>query len=427
VKKEGTLVAKGGAMLGVYPGMRYNPTMRFLFASAQLPGHLDWGGYLQTATELRRRGHELLWATGETMAPFLRQAGIPLHPLQESGWRWPPPPPIQPSAEIDPAQLRQQRALRALDQWFEEARVAAATAELIDVGRTFQPDLVVSEVFLSAAGLAAEALARPFAVVGWPAMRPKSSGGHPVVVEEARARLARLCQRFAIEGHNWSTVGPPAQESPHLHLTYWSPSWYTGVDLLPQSVHVGGTARAATGAPPNWDKEIPWVFITLGTSFGNDPNFFILAARAAVALGCLPILALAGQFKPEQEAALRAQLPPEAMIEQRIDLGAVLPQVAAAIHHGGAGVTHALVTHGIPQIIVPHAADQIHQAQGVVRSGVGYHEAAQSATVDSLTAKLAQLLPDRAAARQQATALRQEFAALGGVVNAANLLESIAV
>ncbi len=400
--------------------------MRFLFASAQLPGHLDWGGYLHTATELRQRGHDVLWATGEPMAPFLQHAGIPHHLLPETGWRWPPPPPIQPSPEIDPETFAQQRALRALDQWFEEARVAEATAALIEVGRTFQPDLLVTEVFLSASGLAAEVLERPFAVAGWPAMRPKASGGHPAVVDEARERLAQLCQRFAIHGSNWTSIGPPAQESPHLHLTYWSPSWYSGVDLLPQTVHVGGMARAANGAAPSWDDSLPWVFITLGTSFGNDANFFILAARAAVALGCLPILALAGQFKPVQEAALRAALPPEAIVEQRIDLGAVLPKVAAAIHHGGAGVTHALVTHGVPQIIVPHAADQMHQAQGVVRSGVGYHEAAPSATVQSLTAKLAQLLPDLGAARSRATALREEFAALGGVATAADLLEKVA-
>ncbi len=400
--------------------------MRFLFTSAQLPGHLDWGGYLYTATELRRRGHDLLWATGETMAPFLQHAGIPFHPLPESGWRWPPPPPIHPSPEISPESFAHQRALRALDQWFEEARVAQATAALIEVGRAFQPDLLVTEVFLSASGLAAEVLECPLAVVGWPAMRAKEGSGHPAVVNEARARLARLCQRFAIQGSNWTKVGPPAQESPHLHLTYWSPSWYSGVDLLPQTVHVGGTARAATGAPPPWDESLPWVFITLGTSFGNDPNFFILAARAAVALGCLPILALAGQFKAAQEAALRAALPPEAVVEQQVDLGAVLPKVAAAIHHGGAGVTHALVTHGVPQLIVPHAADQIHQAQGVVRSGVGYHEAAPSATVESLTAKLAQLLPDLAAARSRAAALCAEFAALGGVATAADQLESLA-
>ena len=134
--------------------------MRYLFASAQLPGHLDWGGYLHTAAELQRRGHQVLWATGRAVAPFLQQAGITAHFLHETGWRWPPPPPLQPDPAIDAETLRHQRALRALDQWLEVPRVEAATGALIDIGRTFQPDVIVSEVFLSAAGLAAEALGK---------------------------------------------------------------------------------------------------------------------------------------------------------------------------------------------------------------------------------------------------------------------------
>lgn len=399
--------------------------MRFLFASAQLPGHLDWGGYLYTAAELQRRGHQVLWATGRAVAPFLQQAGVPAHFLNETGWRWPPPPPITLTPELDAETLRQQRALRALDQWFALERVAAATAELIEVGRAFQPDVLVSEVFLSAAGLTAEVLDVPFAIAGWPALAPKATGGNQAVVSEARERLTTLCTRFGITGVNWTKVGPPAQESPHRHLTYWSPRWYTGVELLPQTVHVGGSARVTSVPPPAWDTELPWVFITLGTSFGNDANFFVAAARAAVEIGCLPILALAGQFTPAQETALRAALPKESIVEQRIDFGSVLPTVAAAIHHGGAGVTHALVTHGIPQIIVPHAADQMHQAQGIVRAGAGLHLAAKETTVARLVDALATTLPDLAQLRQGAATLRAEFATLGGVSAAADHVETI--
>ena len=400
--------------------------MRILCASAQLPGHLDWGGYLQTAAELRRRGHDLLWVTGRAIAPFLQQANIPTHFLEETGWRWPPPPPLQPSPDIDPEELRRLRARRALDQWFEEERVTSATTALIKLGQEFRPDLIVSEVFLSAAGLAAEALDLPFAIAGWPAMRPKATGGNERIVSEARERLKNVCVEFGLVGRNWTEMGPPAQQSPSLHITYWSPSWYRNVDLLPQTVHVGGTAwTSSNGVTTAWPDDLPWVFITLGTSFGRDANFFVAAARATVEIGGLPILALAGQFNAEQEAALRTHLPAETIVAQRIDLAAVLPKVAAAIHHGGAGVTHALVTHGVPQIIVPHAADQMHQAQGVMRGGAGYHIAAKNATIEALVNALAQTLPDLAPVRQGAATLQGEFATLGGVTRAADLLEAL--
>lgn len=399
--------------------------MRFLFVSAQLPGHLDWGGYLPTAVEIQRRGHTVLWATGEAMAPWLKQAGIPAHFLAETGWRWPPPPPFQPPPAMAPEVVRHQRAVRALDQWLEEEKVAQATAALVAIGQNFQPDLVVSEVFLSAAGLAAEVLHQPFVVAGWPATQPKATGGNERVAQAARQRLQRLCDRFGISGSHWTSTGPPAQQSARLHITYWSPQWYRGVALLPQTHHVGGIATPTHIDTPPWPDDKPWVFITLGTSFGQDANFFVATAHAAVELGCLPILALGGQFNPAQAAALREQLPDEAIVEQRVDLSAVLPTVAAAIHHGGAGVTHALVTHGVPQMIVPHAAEQMHQAQGIVRSGAGLHLPAKDATVEALINGLAQLLPDLSLLRTGSQALRDEFAQLGGVAAAADLLEKV--
>src|SRR5689334_5101440 len=128
--------------------------MRFLFVSAQLPGHLDWGGYLETAAELQRLGHTVLWASGPAVAPLVTAQHVPFQPLQETGWRWPPPPPLQSTAEIAPDALQRLRAERALDQWLDEERVAQACTELIALGRRYQPDLLVSEMFVSAAGLA---------------------------------------------------------------------------------------------------------------------------------------------------------------------------------------------------------------------------------------------------------------------------------
>ncbi len=397
---------------------------KILFVSAQLPGHLDWGGYLATAAALSERGHSILWASGREVEKLVTTAGVRFQALAETGWRWPPPPPITPDPSWDAAQLRLVRGERALDQWLDPVRVALACQEMIDLGHEWQPALIVSEIFVSAAGLAAEALAVPFAIAGWPAQTPKVSAETDPLQTLARQRLQRLLDHFALRGENWTSEGAAAQLSPHLHLTYWSPSWYRGLDLLPQTQHVGGRASAIAPAP-SWPTDDPWVLITLGTSFGKDGNFFLNAAHAAAQIGCLPILALGGQWQREEVAALRGRLPRGSIVVAAVDFAAVLPRLAAAIHHGGAGTTHALVTHGVPQIIVPHAADQIHQAQGVTRSGVGLHLPAKEATVERLVGALAQILPDLAASRVNAERLRSEFAALGGPQRAADLLEML--
>lgn len=396
--------------------------MRFLFISAQLPGHLDWGGYLQTAVELQRQGHDVLWASGREVAPLVTATKAPFHCLTETGWRWPPPPPLPSTPEADPSALQQLRAERALDQWLEEARVERACVELIEVGRAYQPQLIVSEMFISAAGLAAEVLAVPFVVAGWPAMQPKVAAGQTMLSDLARARLQRLYARFNLTGCNWTPSGPPALLSPQLHLTYWSPTWYGDLPLLAQTRHVGGVAPITAPQAPPWPQHNPWVFITLGTSFGQDLNFFSAATQAATTLGCMPILALAGQLTASQREALQNQLPADAVVQEQVDLNAVLPAVTAAIHHGGAGVTHALVTHAVPQIVVPHAADQGHQAQGIMRSGIGIHLPAKETTIPRLVNALAQILPDRSPYRANAEKLRAEFATLGGVPVAAQWL-----
>ena len=109
--------------------------MRVLCVSAPLPGHLDWGGYLLTTRELQAHGHELLWASGAAVQSAVEQAGIPFHAVAETGWRWPPPPPLTVDATGDPQSYQRLRQLRSLDQWLDVPRVSTAVDELTAPGQ----------------------------------------------------------------------------------------------------------------------------------------------------------------------------------------------------------------------------------------------------------------------------------------------------
>ena len=416
--------------------------MRFLCVSAQLAGHLDWGGYLPTAVELMRAGHDLLWTTGRELQNELDAQGVPVHILQETGWRWPPPPPLHKGAASE-EEFQRLRMIRSLDQWLDVERVRAATLELIEAARRFRPHLIVSDMFTAAAGITAELLGVPFAVAGWPAVQPEPPGprgGAPGPVGElARQRVDALLGDFGVTGVNWAQDGPAALRSPSLHLTYWSPRWYAGARLLPQTRMVGGVAPPPRPRQSPWLERLPadrpWIFITLGTAFTRDNNFFVCAAHAAAQAGGVPILAVGKGFDAEgteggwtarETAILRSRLPQPSALVERVRFEEVLPYTAAAIHHGGAGTTHALVTHGVPQIVVPKAADQARQASGVVRSGVGYPIPPKQMTVPLATEALHKILPDDAPARRNAASLREEFASLGGTPKAAQILASVA-
>jgi hypothetical protein len=319
-----------------------------------------------------------------------------------------------------------------LDQWLEVDRVRKATGELYALATDFRPDLILSEMFTAAAGLVAEKINVPFIVMGWPAPLAQAMTGENMMAAIARQRLNDLLAHFQLTGVNWTSDGLPALRSPRLHITYWSPSWFAGVATAPQTVHVGGlrpTPDVAIAPLPEANlpspNEAPWVLLTLGTSFNADPNFFIAAAHAADQLGCLPLLALGAPIDTAWVQSMRARLPARARLYPFMDFRAYLPHIATAIHHGGAGTTHALVTHAIPQIVVPHAADQMRQAQGVMRSHVGYYLPPKEVTIPRLVEMLAQLLPDRSPLRANAVALQAEFHALGGVPAAADQIEAL--
>ncbi|MEZ4616586.1 MAG: hypothetical protein R2867_13955 [Caldilineaceae bacterium] len=63
----------------------------------------------------------------------------------------------------------------------------------------------------------------------------------------------------------------------------------------------------------------------VGHQLWQGRQLFMMAAQAAAALGCLPILVLAGQFTAAEEAALHSRLPTETVVTQRVDLHAVCP------------------------------------------------------------------------------------------------------
>jgi vancomycin aglycone glucosyltransferase len=49
----------------------------------------------------------------------------------------------------------------------------------------------------------------------------------------------------------------------------------------------------------------------------------------------------------------------------------VLPRVAAAVHHGGAGTTTAVARAGVPHVVLPHILDQFYWARRVAELGLG--------------------------------------------------------
>ena len=82
---------------------------------------------------------------------------------------------------------------------------------------------------------------------------------------------------------------------------------------------------------------------------------------------------------------------------------ALFGQVAAVVHHGGAGTTTTATRAGAPQVVVPHIADQSYWAARVTELGIGVQESSRP-TVESLSAALAGVLTPETRERARAVA-----------------------
>lgn len=408
---------------------------KFWFISAPLHGHLDWGGFLKTAQALQKRGHTVLWMSEPPIANAVMTAGLPFHALKRTGWLWPPPP-APDLTTIPPAQAVMLRYQRALDTWMSEDLVGEAVQCLLDTADEIgKPDIIVTDPFLTAAALAAEALDVPLAVCGWPAQREMNDEYlFPVqktLGNTSRERITRLTARFGLKGINFSSGPTPSVVSPHLHISYFSDFWYQAdrENILPQTLFVGGLPTAPSDTPPVWLTDIPahqpLALVTLGSVFTGDLGFFAWAAQAVAQVRYVPIVVIGrNPLDPAKKAELKAALPPNTRLLSWVPFDHVLPRTRIIVHHGGMGTTHAAVIHGIPQMAVPHAADQRGNARRVAQAKVGFslsaHEVRHGALLEG-----AKALTNDASVQANARQLAADFAALGGAEQAANAIEKL--
>jgi len=403
----------------------------FWFVSAPLHGHLDWGGFLKTALAVQGMGYRTVWISEPPIAGVVERAGLPFAAIPHTGWLWPLPPPPDP-ASIPPQEAVRLRYSRALDTWLSEDLIVPAVEALLALAeQRGKPALIVTDPFLTAAALAAEALDVPLAVCGWPAMpAPTESALLPIQIDLGRAgqeRIRRLAARFGLRGINFAGAPTPAVQSPHLHISYFSRYWYQAeANLLPQTQFVGGAPVLPRDDPPAWlaaiPLEVPLGLITLGSVFTGDLGFFCWAAQAVARAGMIPLVVLGNNpVSPEQKERLKAALPGGTYLLNWVDYDHVFPRLKVIVHHGGMGTTHAAVVHGVPQVVVPHAADQRGQARRVAQAKVGLNLTAHDVHSGQLVPAVRAVTSDPNVL-DTVKALAASFARLGGPIRAAELL-----
>ncbi len=114
-------------------------------------------------------------------------------------------------------------------------------------------------------------------------------------------------------------------------------------------------------------------------------------------------------------------VPEDIFILESVPHSWLFPQLAAVVHHGGAGTTAAGLRSGVPSIVVPHANDQFAWGRRVYELGVGAKPLPKKTlTPEKLAAAIVYALTDEV--KVAAKALGEKIAGENGAKRAAEIV-----
>jgi sterol 3beta-glucosyltransferase len=298
-------------------------------------------------------------------------------------------------------------------------------------------DVIVAGVLTEDhSAVVAEAQGRPLIALHLAPLRPTGDFAHSLVTtRNLRARLLHRLTYTAVERLWWAAhrdgvallrrrLGLPPTRRPTPHRlaaaglstlqafsaqlvprpSDWAPTQrIIGAFQVPKAARARLGEAAASPGLAAWLEAGPApVYVGLGSMPVRDPAG-MLDLLGAVARRCGRRMVVGAGW-----STLTALQPPspEIRLVGAVDHDWLLPRCAAAVHHGGAGTTHAVVRAGLPSVVASVFADQPFWGTRLTRLGLGCHVPFRRLSCDSLERGLRRASDAAAVARAAAFADR---------------------
>lgn len=209
-------------------------------------------------------------------------------------------------------------------------------------------------------------------------------------------------------GYSQHVLPQPDDWDNLTHITgYWfldpAPSWKPPSDLVD---------FLKAGSPP--------VYIGFGSMGNRNPE-----ETTRLALQALSETKQRGLLASGWGGLSQADLPKTVYMLPSVPHSWLFPQMAAVVHHGGAGTTAAGLRAGVPSIVIPFFGDQPFWGQRIAQLGVGPAPIPKrQLTAQKLAQAIQQAVSDNPM-RQRAAALGEKIRAETGVAAAVRLIQQL--
>lgn len=321
---------------------------------------------------LRQRGHDVIVSAAPDFAAWAAELGLPFVPAGVNVQAW---------LHDHWRDIRSvggfRRALKSIAEeifppWFEGTLAAADGADMIVSASQFAAPSVAEKLGIPCIGVAYSPLLfrspqHPPPFVHWQglprwvnsALWPLTMGlafrGMRRYLNAERARLGLAAVR-SVEKHFYEdtpyllacdpVIAPPPAGPTAFRITATGPWFYDDPTPLDPDVEAFVRARPAP------------VYVGFGSMPSSDAARLTRAVLAGAGANGRRVLMSRGW------AGLgEGDLPPTVkVVHGPMPHAKLFPLVAAVVHHGGAGTMATALRAGVPQVIVPHLADQFHHA-----------------------------------------------------------------
>ncbi|MGR3318546.1 MAG: nucleotide disphospho-sugar-binding domain-containing protein [Candidatus Anammoxibacter sp.] len=426
---------------------------KFLFTVMPGSGHIN--PTLPIATELKKRGHDVGYATGADFQNIITSEGLRFFSVGPAGLKSA----IKETSKIGNITNNYLKNTGLLADYYFLKLILEMNVMSIDsmrsVVKQFRPDVIVCDFFTHAGAQIAEVFNLPWAttctvpglIPGGADVPPHTPWGLPSsnnaffkgMYHVARFFQERFFRLFDRSFNNIrSTLGlAPIKGgviynsiSPYLILSPTCEGFeYKRSDWPPQMYLTG---------PAPWGKEIDEVnsFDWINSMPSNKPIIYVTlgTVQSLIHLDFYKIVIDAFKSEPYQVIMSIGQalsmsefdyIPENFRLEQYIPHSKILPKVTAVIHHGGQGIVQDSIFHGLPSLVIPIANDQYEMARRCLTAGVSVRIPYPKINPERLRTAIRKVLNDTAI-QKNTKKLQAIFRNTNSGVTGATLIEKLA-